>query len=73
MLSKGRYVLTLLVAPRKKDDPESGTGLNANEDALMSSKKFSLLLSTGSEIPVEFLLLTFVIKENFPVVGDGWA
>jgi hypothetical protein len=62
----------LLVPPRKKE-PDSPIGLNANEDESMLSKKVSLLLSGGSEPTVEFLVLPFGKKENFPVVGDGCA
>jgi len=64
-------VITLLVPPRKNEEPDSPIGLNANEDELMSSKKVSLLLSGSLEPAVEFLLLPFGKNENFPVVGDG--
>ena len=41
-------LLTLLAVPRKNEEPDSATGLNAKDDELPSSMKF-LLLSVGSE------------------------
>lgn len=65
-----RSILTLLAAPKNREGLDSAMGLNANDEELMSSKKF-LLLSEDSVIKVELLLLLPGAKGIFPVVGDG--